>query len=180
MKKKLLEDKKRELDAQATAALAKKKSKLKKATVTAPSESEIDLGVFNVKPGNLLEKMYKSGSGSRAPKSGKGTHRVGISQITPLESPPSQTLDLSPPHPDPKWKGKGDDVEVEHVEENVVAGFVGDEGRKDDVETKAESSETTPHATSYTKRSPGAGGGGTSGTRQSPEYQHVEGASWDT
>ncbi|KAM0020385.1 hypothetical protein Hdeb2414_s0025g00666571 [Helianthus debilis subsp. tardiflorus] len=88
-KKKLLEDKKKELDAQAAAALAEKKSKLQKETATAPSESEIDLGVFSVKPGNLLEKMYKSGSGSQAPKSGNGTCRVDISQIRPPESPPS-------------------------------------------------------------------------------------------
>ncbi|KAF5776729.1 hypothetical protein HanXRQr2_Chr12g0527531 [Helianthus annuus] len=66
------------------------------------------------------------------------------------------------------------------MEENVVADPVGDEGRKDGVETEVESSETTPNATIDTKRPPSAGGGGTSGTRQSPEYQHVEGASWDT
>ncbi|MFS7991984.1 hypothetical protein Hanom_Chr12g01077011 [Helianthus anomalus] len=63
-KEKLLEDKKKELDAQAVAALAEEKSKLQKETTTAPSESEIDLGVFSVKPGNLLEKMYNSGSDS--------------------------------------------------------------------------------------------------------------------
>ncbi|MFS7991977.1 hypothetical protein Hanom_Chr12g01076941 [Helianthus anomalus] len=141
-KEKLLEDKKKELDARAAAALAEKKSKLQKETATAPSESEIDLGVFSVKLGNLLEKMF--------------------------------SLVLVPE------KGKWDDVEVEHMEENVAADLVGDEGRKDGVETEVESSETTPNATIYTKRLPSAGGGGTSGTRQSPEYQHVEGASWDT
>ncbi|XP_022030821.1 triadin-like [Helianthus annuus] len=48
-KKKVLEDKKKELDEQAAAALSAKKSKLQKETPHAPSESEIDLGVFSAK-----------------------------------------------------------------------------------------------------------------------------------
>ncbi|KAF5758912.1 hypothetical protein HanXRQr2_Chr16g0734911 [Helianthus annuus] len=63
--RKALEDKKKELDAQVAAAMAEKKSKLQKETAAAPSESEIDLGVFSAKVGNLLEKMFKSASGSR-------------------------------------------------------------------------------------------------------------------
>ncbi|MFS7991983.1 hypothetical protein Hanom_Chr12g01077001 [Helianthus anomalus] len=66
------------------------------------------------------------------------------------------------------------------MEENVAADPVGDEGRKNGVKTEVESSETTPNATIYTKHPPSAGGGGTSRTRQSLEYQHVEGASRDT
>ncbi|KAJ0457736.1 hypothetical protein HanIR_Chr15g0777111 [Helianthus annuus] len=57
-KRKTLEDKKRELDEQAAAALAAKKAKLQKETPPAPSESEIDMGVFSAKRGNLLEKIY--------------------------------------------------------------------------------------------------------------------------
>ncbi|MFS8025405.1 hypothetical protein Hanom_Chr16g01474571 [Helianthus anomalus] len=57
-KRKTLEDKKRELDEQAAAALPSKKSKLQKETPPAPSESEIDMGVFSAKRGNLLEKRY--------------------------------------------------------------------------------------------------------------------------
>ncbi|KAM0056541.1 hypothetical protein Hdeb2414_s0006g00219561 [Helianthus debilis subsp. tardiflorus] len=62
-KKRVLEEKKRELVEQATAALATKKSKLQKETPPAPSESEIDLGVFSAKHGNLLEKIFAA-SGS--------------------------------------------------------------------------------------------------------------------
>ncbi|KAM0005225.1 hypothetical protein Hdeb2414_s0216g00836421 [Helianthus debilis subsp. tardiflorus] len=90
MKRKIaLEDKKKELDAQAAAALAEKKSKLQKDIATAPSESEVDLGVFSAKAGNLLEYMYKSASGSRAPNSGKGARKIDISKITPSTSPAS-------------------------------------------------------------------------------------------
>ncbi|MFS7984775.1 hypothetical protein Hanom_Chr11g00990521 [Helianthus anomalus] len=63
-KKKVLEDKKKELDEKAAAALATKKSKLQRETPPGPSESEIDLGVFSAKHGNLLEKIYAS-SGSK-------------------------------------------------------------------------------------------------------------------
>ncbi|MFS7903428.1 hypothetical protein Hanom_Chr01g00023911 [Helianthus anomalus] len=58
-KRKLLEDKKKELDAQAAAALAEKKSKLQKETADTPSELEIELGVFREKTGNRLEKYSK-------------------------------------------------------------------------------------------------------------------------
>ncbi|MFS7935160.1 hypothetical protein Hanom_Chr05g00400181 [Helianthus anomalus] len=63
-KKKVLENKKKELHEQAAAALAAKKSKLQKEATTAPSDSEVDLGVFSAKPSNLLEKIYAA-SGSR-------------------------------------------------------------------------------------------------------------------
>ncbi|KAM0071104.1 hypothetical protein Hdeb2414_s0001g00021021 [Helianthus debilis subsp. tardiflorus] len=66
-KKKVLEDNKKELDEQAAAALAAKNSKLQKETPLAPSESEIDLGVFSAKFGNLLEKIYAA-SGSQDTK----------------------------------------------------------------------------------------------------------------
>ncbi|KAJ0826822.1 hypothetical protein HanRHA438_Chr17g0818621 [Helianthus annuus] len=56
MKRKVLEDKKRKLDAQAAAMLSEKKSKSMGETV-APSESEIDLGVFSKKSVNRLEKL---------------------------------------------------------------------------------------------------------------------------
>ncbi|MFS7922799.1 hypothetical protein Hanom_Chr03g00253231 [Helianthus anomalus] len=49
MKKKALEDKKKKLDDQVAVALAAKKAKLQKGAPPAPSESEIDLGVFYCK-----------------------------------------------------------------------------------------------------------------------------------
>ncbi|KAM0008877.1 hypothetical protein Hdeb2414_s0102g00794041 [Helianthus debilis subsp. tardiflorus] len=127
-RKKLLRRKRKELDAQAAATLAEKKSKLQKDIVAAPSESEIDLGVFSAKAGNRLEKMYKSASGSR----------------------------------------------------DFAAGAGGGEARGEGVETEVESSEATSHATIYTKRVQGSRGGGASGTRQSPEFQHVQGGCWTT
>ncbi|KAJ0539206.1 hypothetical protein HanRHA438_Chr08g0354751 [Helianthus annuus] len=60
-KRKILEDKNRELDAQAAAVLSEKKSKFMGPTA-APSESEVDLGVFSKKTGNCLEKIFKSSS----------------------------------------------------------------------------------------------------------------------
>ncbi|KAM0014184.1 hypothetical protein Hdeb2414_s0037g00732861 [Helianthus debilis subsp. tardiflorus] len=63
------------------------------------------------------------------PKSGKGARKIDISKITPPASPPSRTFDLSPPHSDPKGKRKEDDVEVEQVREDVVAGAGGGEAR---------------------------------------------------
>ncbi|KAM0044639.1 hypothetical protein Hdeb2414_s0010g00355631 [Helianthus debilis subsp. tardiflorus] len=58
MKKKALEDKKRKLDEQAAALLASKKAKLQKETPLAPSESEIDMGIFSGDRGNLLEEIF--------------------------------------------------------------------------------------------------------------------------
>ncbi|MFS7918376.1 hypothetical protein Hanom_Chr03g00200261 [Helianthus anomalus] len=102
------------LDAQAAAALAEKKSKFQNESTTAPSESEIDLGVFSKNTGNLLEKIFKSSSAPRASsKSARPEPKIDISKITPPTSPPSKPLDLSPPHADPKGTGKEDDVEVE-------------------------------------------------------------------
>ncbi|KAJ0781476.1 hypothetical protein HanPI659440_Chr06g0249751 [Helianthus annuus] len=124
-KKKALEDKKKELDEQAAAALAVKKSKLQKETPPAHLESEIDLGVFSAKRGNLLEQIYAA-SGSQGVKPGKSVRKVDISKITPLTSPPSRSLDLSPPHVDLGEKRKEDVVEIEQVGEG---GAGGDDGR---------------------------------------------------
>ncbi|KAM0054425.1 hypothetical protein Hdeb2414_s0006g00194761 [Helianthus debilis subsp. tardiflorus] len=55
MRKKALEDKKRKLDEQAAAMLAAKKVRLHKEAPPAPSESEIDMGIFSGDRGNLLE-----------------------------------------------------------------------------------------------------------------------------
>ncbi|KAM0001611.1 hypothetical protein Hdeb2414_s0366g00878001 [Helianthus debilis subsp. tardiflorus] len=79
-------------------------------------------------------------------------------------------------------KRKEDDVEVEQVREDVVAGAGagGGEARAEGVETEVESSEATPHATNLTKCGQGTRGGGVSRTRQSPEFQHVQGGSWTT
>ncbi|KAM0061205.1 hypothetical protein Hdeb2414_s0004g00133251 [Helianthus debilis subsp. tardiflorus] len=177
-KKKVLDDKKKELDEQAAAALAAKRSKLQKETPPAPSESEIDLGVFSAKRGNLLEKIYAA-SGSQGAKSSKGARKIGISQITPPTSPPSRTFGLSPSHDDLSEKEKKDDGDVEQVGEGGAAGAGGD-GRGKGADTEAESSEATPCHTINTKRPPGSGGGGTSGIARSPEYEHVQAGSWDT
>ncbi|MFS7904089.1 hypothetical protein Hanom_Chr01g00031841 [Helianthus anomalus] len=114
-------------------------------------------------------------------KSGKGTRKVDISKITPPTSPPSGIFGLSPPHTDP-GKRKEDDVAVEQVGEGG-AGAGGDGGyggRGEGVDVEVQSSETTPHHTIYTKVVRGSGEGGASGTRHSPEYEHVQGGSWDT
>ncbi|MFS8023013.1 hypothetical protein Hanom_Chr16g01446431 [Helianthus anomalus] len=106
----------------------------------APSESEIDLGVFSKKTGNRLEKILKSSSAPRlSSKSARSGSKIDISKITPPASPPSKPLDLSPPHPDPKGKGKEDDVEVdktERVVENILAGSGRDDVHDEGVETE--------------------------------------------
>ncbi|KAJ0547573.1 hypothetical protein HanRHA438_Chr08g0358431 [Helianthus annuus] len=71
MKKKTLEDKKRKLDEQAAAMLAAKKARLQKETPPAPSESDIDMGIFSGDRGNLLEEIYVA-SAPTGTKSGKG------------------------------------------------------------------------------------------------------------
>ncbi|XP_021994436.1 H/ACA ribonucleoprotein complex subunit GAR1-like [Helianthus annuus] len=186
-KKKRLEDKKKELDEQAATALAAKKSKLQKETPPAPSESEVDLGVFSVKHGNLLEKIFAA-SGSQGVKSGKAPRKVDILKITPPSSPPSRIFGLSPPQADP-GKRKESDVEVEQVGEGGAGardggndgrgggGGGGNGGRGGGVDIQVESSETTPHHTIYTKVVRGSGEGGAFRTHHSPEYEHVQGGS---
>ncbi|KAJ0809875.1 hypothetical protein HanPI659440_Chr01g0020251 [Helianthus annuus] len=181
-KKKALEDKKKELDEQAAAALAAKRSKLQKETPPAPSESDVYLGVFSAKRGNLLEKIFAA-SGSQGVKSGKVPRKVDISKITPPTYPPSRTFGLSPPHAD-RGKRKEDDVEVEQVGEGGGdargAGDVGAGAGGGGVDVQGESSEAIPQHTIYTKVIRGSGQGGASGTHHSPEYEHVQGGSWDT
>uniref|UniRef100_A0A251VG72 Transposase (putative) gypsy type domain-containing protein n=1 Tax=Helianthus annuus TaxID=4232 RepID=A0A251VG72_HELAN len=58
MRKKALEDKKLKLDEQAAALLASKKAKLRKEVPLAPSESDIDMGIFSGDRGNLLEEIF--------------------------------------------------------------------------------------------------------------------------
>ncbi|KAJ0550523.1 hypothetical protein HanHA300_Chr07g0246431 [Helianthus annuus] len=169
-KRKVLDDKKKELDEQAAAALAAKRAKLQKENPPVPSESEIDMGVFSAKRGNLLEEIYIA-FGSRGAKSGKAPRKIDISKITPPTSPPSRTFDLSPPPPrdDLGEKRKQDDVEVEHAGDGG-AGYAGG----------AESSEATPRHTIYTRRPPGFGCGATSGVPRSPEFENIQAGSWDT
>ncbi|MFS8035012.1 hypothetical protein Hanom_Chr17g01587981 [Helianthus anomalus] len=96
--------------------------------VAAPSESEVDLGVFAKKHGNILEELYEASSQKKrynfltsnfrlsSSKSIRSTaHGVrivtpDISAIPPPTSPPTVVFgDLpildSPPHPDHKGKG---------------------------------------------------------------------------
>ncbi|KAJ0789541.1 hypothetical protein HanPI659440_Chr05g0204781 [Helianthus annuus] len=79
--------------------LATKKARLQKETPPAPSESDIDMGIFSGDRGNLLEEIYVA-SAPTGVKSGKGPPRIDISKITPPASPPSRTIDLSPPRDD--------------------------------------------------------------------------------
>ncbi|KAJ0800330.1 hypothetical protein HanPI659440_Chr03g0101741 [Helianthus annuus] len=186
-KRKMLEDKKREVDAQAAAALAEKNLKFQKETTAAPSKSEIDLGVFSEKIGNRLENIFKSAFAPPPPKatskSSRSGSKIDISKITPHAFPPSKPLDLSPPRPDPKGKGKEDEVEVEKTErvvENVAADFGRDEVYAEVMENEVESSEATPQGMVYTKRLRGSRGGGASGTHRSPKFHRVQGGSWTT
>ncbi|KAM0025847.1 hypothetical protein Hdeb2414_s0021g00579421 [Helianthus debilis subsp. tardiflorus] len=96
-KRKVLDDKKKELDDQAAAALAAKRAKLQKENPPAPSESEIDMGVFSAKPGNLLEEIYVS-SGSRGGAvdvggAGDGDRGKGIeTEAKSSETTPHQSI----------------------------------------------------------------------------------------
>ncbi|MFS7918811.1 hypothetical protein Hanom_Chr03g00205531 [Helianthus anomalus] len=119
-------------------------------------------------------------------KKEKAPRKVDISKITPFVSLPSRTLDMSPPHDDLGEKKKKADVEVEQVGEGGAAGAGGDagdacgDGRGEGVDTEAESSGATPRHTIYTKVVRGSGQGGAFGTHHTPEYEHVQGGSWDT
>ncbi|KAJ0814597.1 hypothetical protein HanPSC8_Chr17g0787561 [Helianthus annuus] len=198
MRRKALEDKKRKLDEQAAALLASKKAKLQKEAPPAPSESDIDMGIFSGDRGNLLEKVFAASAPTgkafecygcflEGVKSGKGSRRIDISQITPPASPPSRTIDLSPPRDDLGKKEKKDDANAKHVGEgggDGAGGDVGDgnggDGKGKGVDTKMESSGNTPHQTIYTKRPPGGGGGATSGVVRSPQFENIRADSWDT
>ncbi|MFS7945310.1 hypothetical protein Hanom_Chr06g00522771 [Helianthus anomalus] len=146
-KRKVLEDKKCELDAQAAALLSEKKSKFMGETVSL-FESEIDLGVFSKKSGNRLETDDCFLFTAVSSKSARYGDKIDVSKITPPMSPPSKPLDLSPPNPDPKGKGKEDGVEgdkTEKVVENVVVGVEVELGgaHVECVETDWDSSEAT-------------------------------------
>ncbi|MFS7937896.1 hypothetical protein Hanom_Chr05g00433131 [Helianthus anomalus] len=60
-KRKILADKKRELDEQATLELFENKRKVM-GHVAASFDSDVDLGVFTKKSGNLLEQIYEASS----------------------------------------------------------------------------------------------------------------------
>ncbi|KAM0055070.1 hypothetical protein Hdeb2414_s0006g00201851 [Helianthus debilis subsp. tardiflorus] len=62
MKKRKMLEYKKEPDKQAIAALAEKKSKLQEETIVAPSESEIDLGVFSEKIGKNIQVCFRFSS----------------------------------------------------------------------------------------------------------------------
>ncbi|KAJ0796161.1 hypothetical protein HanPI659440_Chr04g0158981 [Helianthus annuus] len=164
----------------AAAILASKRAKLQKEASAAPLESDIDMGVFSGDRGNLLEEIYAA-SAPTGVKSGRTPRRIHISKITPPASPPSRTIDLSPPHDDPGEKKKQDDVNVEHVGEGGDDGAcgAGGDGKGKGIDTEAESSEATQRQTIYTKHPPGGGGGGgaTSSVVRSPEFENVRAGS---
>ncbi|KAJ0866088.1 hypothetical protein HanRHA438_Chr12g0547791 [Helianthus annuus] len=184
MKKKALADQKRQLDEQAAALLAAKKAKLQKEAPPppAPSESEVDLGVFSGGRGNLLEEIYAASAPPPVVKTGKKPCVVDISQITPPASPPSRTVGLTPPRDDVDVGTRGGEGFTEGVVEGGAdaGGDGGGDGGVDKgkgVEMEMESSETTPQQTVYTKRPPG-GGGATSGVVRNPHLEHDPADSW--
>ncbi|KAJ0804330.1 hypothetical protein HanPI659440_Chr02g0036791 [Helianthus annuus] len=189
MKKKALDDHKRHLDEQAVALLAAKRAKLQKDAPPAPSESEVDLGVFNGGRGNLLEEIWAASAPRPVFKTRKKPRPVDISQITPPTSPPSRTVGLTPPRDSVGANVEGGEGFVEGTFErgDAVGGDAaggdgaggdvvgGDKGKG--VEVEMESSETTPQQTIYTKRPPG-GGGATSGTVRDSHFERVPDDSW--
>ncbi|KAJ0834932.1 hypothetical protein HanRHA438_Chr16g0749291 [Helianthus annuus] len=198
MKKKSLDDHKRHLDEQAAALLAAKRAKLQKDAPPAPSESEVDLGVFSGGRGNLLEEIFAASAPRpgnlvsffmAASKTSKKPRPVDISQITPPTSPPSRTVGLTPPRDGVDATVRGGEGFVEGMFEGGDAAggdAVGGDGAGGDVvggdkgkgvEVEMESSETTPQQTIYTKRPPG-GGGATSGTVRDSHFERVPDDSW--
>ncbi|KAJ0942058.1 hypothetical protein HanPSC8_Chr03g0087411 [Helianthus annuus] len=182
MKKKALDDHKRHLDEQAAALLAAKKAKLQKDAPPAPSESEVDLGVFSGGRGNLLEKIFEASASRPESKTSKKPRPVDISQITPPTSPPSRTVGLTPPRDDADVTVKGGEGFEGIFEGGDAAGgdVGGDAGGVDKgkgIEVEMESSETTPQQTIYTKRPP-VEGGATSGFVRSPHFEQNPGDSW--
>uniref|UniRef100_A0A251TRA1 Putative transposase (Putative), gypsy type n=1 Tax=Helianthus annuus TaxID=4232 RepID=A0A251TRA1_HELAN len=182
MKKKALDDHKRRLDEQAAAVFAAKKAKLQKEVPPAPSESEIDLGVFSGGRGNLLEEIYAASAPLPVSKTSKKPRAADISRITPPTSPPSRTVGLTPPRDGADANVGGGEGFVEGTFEGGdatggdVGGDVGGDKGKG-VEVQMESSETTPQQTIYTKRPPGEGGA-TSGFVRSPHFEHNPDDSW--
>ncbi|MFS8015908.1 hypothetical protein Hanom_Chr15g01362251 [Helianthus anomalus] len=193
MKKKALDDHKRRLDEQAAAHFAAKKAKLQKEAHPAPSESEIDLGVFSGGRGNLLEEIYAAS----APPPGNlpffwsrlARNRVlwiflKLLHLLP-PPPPPRTIGLTPPRDDADVGARGGEEFAEGV---AVGGDGGGDGGGNDggdggadrgkgIEVEVESSETTPQQTIYTKRPPG-GGGATSGAMRSPHFERNPDDSW--
>ncbi|XP_035836809.1 uncharacterized protein LOC118484865 [Helianthus annuus] len=187
MKKKALDDHKRQLDEQAAALLAAKKAKLRKEASPAPSESEIDLGVFSGGRGNLLEEIFAASAPLPVLKTSKKPRAVDISRITPSTSPPSRTVGLTPPRDGVEVNVGGGEGFVEGMFEGGdaaggdgggdIAGGDGGGDKGKGIEVQVESSETTPQQTIYTKRPPG-GGGATSGIVRSPHFEHNPDDSW--
>ncbi|KAF5821031.1 hypothetical protein HanXRQr2_Chr01g0009021 [Helianthus annuus] len=182
MKKKALDDHKRRLDEQAAAVFAAKKAKLQKEAPPAPSESEIDLGVFSGGLGNLLEEIYAASAPLPVFKTSKKPRAADISRITPPTSPPSRTVGLTPPRDGADANVGGGEGFVEGTFEggDATGGDVGGDAGGDKgkgVEVQMESSETTPQQTIYTRRPPG-GGGATSGLVRSPHFEHNPDDSW--
>ncbi|MFS7922017.1 hypothetical protein Hanom_Chr03g00243681 [Helianthus anomalus] len=165
-KQKILADKKRELDEQAPLAFSEKKMKVMGETV-APSESEVDLGVFSKKFGNLLKKIYEVSS----------TPRGMILRLSWLifgcllflfEDKSLFLVAASAKSTRSGAKGTAEGDAGKKVIPNVAPGVVIQEGdpRVEGAETEWESSKATPQGTIYTRRGPSTpGGGGHSGSR---------------
>ncbi|KAJ0603880.1 hypothetical protein HanHA300_Chr02g0043231 [Helianthus annuus] len=180
MRKKALEDHKRQLDEQAAALLASKKAKLQKEPPPAPSESDIDLGVFSGGRGNLLEEIFAAS----APPTKTSYGGYFSNYSTYFSSVEDSWFDPSRDDVDVDTRG-GEGFTEGVVEGGVAAGGDGggdggadggaDKGKG--IEVQVESSETTPQKTVYTKRPPG-GGGATSGVVRSPQFEHDPADSW--
>ncbi|KAJ0633696.1 hypothetical protein HanLR1_Chr17g0679801 [Helianthus annuus] len=163
--------------------------------VVSDSLSGLDAGVKRSAPDpdddvtltELLAKKQKVLE-EKKPSAKSTCSKVDISKITPPTSPPPPPpvpFDVSPPHPDPKGKGKEGPVEggaTEKVVQSVAPGVVVQEGgmRVEGAKTDWESSEATLQGTIYTRRGPPTpGGGGPSGSGQGLEFRRVEGGgSW--
>ncbi|KAJ0949175.1 hypothetical protein HanRHA438_Chr01g0035861 [Helianthus annuus] len=130
------------------------------------------------------------------PPQGTGNEPVGdgadvsVDIVEQLETRKKKTLDKS----EKKKKVEGSATEAPQIEQVGEGGGAGGDGdnvgargggdndgaRGGGDNVQEESSEATPHHTVYTKVIRDSGRGGASGTHHSPEYEHVQGGSWDT
>ncbi|KAF5773841.1 hypothetical protein HanRHA438_Chr13g0603861 [Helianthus annuus] len=163
-------------DVDAALGLSEKKLKVM-GHIATPSDSDVDLGLFAQKPGNLREQIYEASSLKKPPP--KPTRPVSrgvkitlpdISSIPPPTSPPPVTYGDSPIHTslshlDPKGKGPEEASEMvvaETITPPIIPGLVIQEGDEsvEGLKTDYKSSEATPiQGTRYTRRGPSTSGG---------------------
>ncbi|MFS8019586.1 hypothetical protein Hanom_Chr15g01405501 [Helianthus anomalus] len=162
-KRKLLSETKQQLDTVVGLDISERKRKVM-AQLTAPSDSEVDLGLFAKKSTNILEDLYEDmGFSFLAPAKASSTRSKcsvswgskptapDISTIPTLESPPIAVYGDShfhgPVHLE-DIKGKGSEsspmvLTVDRFQPSVLPRVVFHEG-VEGLETEVESSEATP------------------------------------